>query len=300
MPETNVAQRSIVVGVDDSEGAVLAVQWAAETARRYAAPLRIVAAFRWLLPYWWGGAMYANARDLDVTKRVAEDLVERLVTAARADFPDLSVDGAALEGDPVAVLERESAAAAMVVIGSRRLGGLGSAVLGSVGVGISARSSCPAVVLRGPAGDPAEGAGVVVGVDGGEESADVLGFGFEYAARNELPLRAVLCWRPDALSWGQRDDQPFAREQAEAWLEASLIAGWQERYPQVKTRSLVLREQPVPGLLSESTGQQLLVVGSRGRGVMRGALLGSVSQGVLHHATCPVAIVPTHEGRSGL
>lgn len=288
------APRPVVVGVDDSEGTDLAVRWAAETAERYGAPLRVVAAFRWLLPYWWGGAMYADAEDLDVTKRVAEDLVQRFTTQAREAHPGLQVDGDAVDGDPVTVLEHESQRASMVVLGSRGLGGFGSVMLGSVGVGLSARAACPVIVLRGPSGDPAEGAGVVVGVDGSEESAEVLGFGFEYASRRGLPLRAVLCWRPDALSWTRRDSEPFAVERAEAWLSAALTAGWEQRYPDVKVRSLVLPEPPVEALLGEATGAHLLVVGSRGRGSIRGALLGSVSQGVLHHAMCPVAIVPTH------
>ena len=56
----------------------------------------------------------------------------------------------------------------------------------------------------------------------------------------------------------------------------------------------VIREHPVAGLVLASAAQYLLVVGSRGRHALAGILLGSVSQGVLHHATCPVAIVPTH------
>lgn len=56
----------------------------------------------------------------------------------------------------------------------------------------------------------------------------------------------------------------------------------------------VLREHAVAGLVAASTTQKLLVVGSRSRHARVGTSLGSVSQGVLHHATCPVAVVPTH------
>jgi nucleotide-binding universal stress UspA family protein len=57
----------------------------------------------------------------------------------------------------------------------------------------------------------------------------------------------------------------------------------------------VVRDHPVAGLVAASAGQDLLVVGSRSGHARVAALLGSVSQGVLHHATCPVAVVhPRH------
>jgi nucleotide-binding universal stress UspA family protein len=72
------------------------------------------------------------------------------------------------------------------------------------------------------------------------------------------------------------------------------LAGWRERYPDVDVHGAVIRDHAVAGLVSESTAERLLVVGSRGRHALAGTLLGSVSQGVLHHATCPVAVVPLH------
>jgi nucleotide-binding universal stress UspA family protein len=89
-----------------------------------------------------------------------------------------------------------------------------------------------------------------------------------------------------------RPEQP-APEGVEAWL-AETLAGWQEKFPDVTVHREVIRDYAVAGLLTASTGQHLLVVGNRGRHALAGTLLGSVSQGVLHHATCPVAVVPTH------
>jgi nucleotide-binding universal stress UspA family protein len=120
----------------------------------------------------------------------------------------------------------------------------------------------------------------------------LLEFGFDQASRSHAPLRAVLCWHPDLLASMLWRSEPPAPTRAEAWL-AEALAGWQEKYPDVAVRSGVVREHAAAGLVAESATAQLLVVGNRGRHAMAGTLLGSVSQAVLHHATCPVAVVPT-------
>ena len=54
-----------------------------------------------------------------------------------------------------------------------------------------------------------------------------------------------------------------------------------------------LREgQPQDVLVEESEGAEVLVVGSRGLGAFSRLVLGSVSEHVSHHATCPVVVVP--------
>lgn len=78
---------------------------------------------------------------------------------------------------------------------------------------------------------------------------------------------------------------------AGVWLSEAL-AGWGEQYPDVRTHASVTRDYPVSGLVAVSNEQDLLVVATRGRHSLVGRLLGSVSQGVLLYATCPVAVVP--------
>lgn len=62
-------------------------------------------------------------------------------------------------------------------------------------------------------------------------------------------------------------------------------------HPDVELNTRLMSGQPARCLLLAAESAELLVVGSRGRGGFSGLLLGSVSQGVLHHAHCPVAIV---------
>jgi nucleotide-binding universal stress UspA family protein len=72
---------------------------------------------------------------------------------------------------------------------------------------------------------------------------------------------------------------------------AERLAGWSEKYPDVPVHRLVVRDRPAHALVDESGRAQLVVVGSRGRGGFTGLLMGSVSQALLHHAHCPVAVV---------
>jgi nucleotide-binding universal stress UspA family protein len=289
-------QRAVLVGVDESPGADAALRWAIDDSRARHAPLRVVCAYRWAPGY---GRIPTHLKtpepDVENNRRFAAHLVATAVEQVALLATDAQVSGEAVDGNPVPVLIEESAEAAVLVLGSRHLEAFGSAVLGSVGAGVAARATCPVVVVRGPAGDPDEHAAVVVGVDGADSSQTVLEFAFGHASRHRVALHAVLCWRPDLLASMQWRPEPPPPERAQAWL-AEAMAGWQEMYPDVVVHSAVIRDHPVSGLIAESAAQYLLVVGGRGHHALTGTLLGSVSQGVLHHATCPVAVVPTHAG----
>ena len=285
---------AVVVGVDGTPDSYTAVRWAAEEATRRRLPLRLVYVFRWP-PNYGPTPMYAAwpARDPLEIKQAAEQLVAEAVGVARAARPDLEVTAESIEGLRVPQLLAESERAAVLVLGSRELGPFGSMVLGSVGAGVAARAACPVVVVRGPAGDPETGARVVAAVDGGESSEQVLGYAFEHASRYGIGVRAVLCWWPHVyeLSGWLRESYARAATRAEVWLSEAL-AGWREKYPDVPVSPCVVEAHAVSGLVAESAAAHLLVVGSRGRHALGGTLLGSVSQGVLHHATCPVAVLP--------
>lgn len=287
-----VGRFPVVVGVDESAGTDQALAWAVHEARSRAVAIRLVFAGGSVLTY-AGPRLYGNlpAPELVHVRRVGERLLGKAAARVADLAPDLEVISHAATAGPAHVLIEESARASLLVLGSRHLGTVGSVVLGSVSAAVSARAACPVVVLRGLAGMAGEHAAVVVGVDAHSSSEGVLEFGFDYASRRAVPLRAVLCWHPDLLAEMLWRPAPPAPERVEAWL-SEVLAGWRERYPDVAVHPGVIRDHPVTGLVAAATAQDLLVVGSHSHHALSGALLGSVSQGVLHHATCPVAVIP--------
>ena len=283
----------VVVGYDGSDGARLALRWAVEEAAARIAPLHLTYIYQ-------GGDLDGYVardgriltRELDLVRSSAHRLVVRgAVEVARISKGGVKTTAIIEDGNPIESLLRAASTAALIVLGSRHLGAAGSMLLGSTSAAVAARSTCPVVVMRGPAGDPAEGAPVVAGIDPDGGTDKVLDFAFDYAHRHRAPLEPVMCWHVDPWSqttWGPQRPAP-------ARVDAALsdaLSDRRDRYPNVQVRPTVLRAHPVHGLVDESTAGRLLVVGSRGRHALAGTLLGSVSQGVLHHATCPVAVVP--------
>jgi nucleotide-binding universal stress UspA family protein len=194
------------------------------------------------------------------------------------------------------LLVEESERARLVVVGSRGLGGFTGLVVGSTALTLGAHARCPIAVVRTPGGDeePPTTGPVVLGVDGSPAGEPAIGFAYEAAALRRVPLVAVHAWsdvsmRPSMLP-PLDYDWPII-EDDERRLLAQRLAGWQEKYPEVRVERLVTEGRPARSLLRAAESAQLVVVGSRGRGGLRGLLLGSTSQALLHHAPCPVTVV---------
>src|SRR5690625_1875903 len=130
---------------------------------------------------------------------------------------------------------------------------------------------------------------VVVGVDGSPSSKNALRCAIWHADQNEGRIVAVRAWDvPGLYAWDVPGPEQFAQQTSMA-LEETINEVTSQ--PPVQISHDVIQGQPVEALLNaaENVNADLLVVGNRGHGGFAGALLGSVSQQVVHYARCPVA-----------
>jgi nucleotide-binding universal stress UspA family protein len=162
---------------------------------------------------------------------------------------------------------------------------------GSVSSSVAARAQSPVVVVSGSNPLPGETSQVVVGVKPDETARPVLAFAFAYAECHSLGVHAILSCRDATFV-----DARYTPDQSQRWL-AEALAGYRDEYPGVFTTTALVRSDPAPTLVVEAASSALLVVGRHGRTPRLGALLGSVSQAVVHHATRPVAVIPVGASR---
>jgi nucleotide-binding universal stress UspA family protein len=143
---------------------------------------------------------------------------------------------------------------------------------------------------------------VLLATDGSPTAEQAAASATELARLLETELVVVTVWNIPypAVAFGSPVPMngELAKLSEEEARRANAQASTRAEEAGVETRSLVLRGSPVEEicLAAESTDAQLLVLGSHGWGVVRRALFGSVSTGVLHRAPCPVLVVPPHDG----
>ena len=290
------ASRPVVVGLDRSAQAWAAVDYAAALAVRRGVPLLALHAYE-PSQYAVRSPLGTMADTDGVLRNVAERLVADVVDVVTHRHPEVQVRTRLEAGSATEQLLEESQRATAVVLGSRGTGGFADLLVGSTTLHVAAHADCPVIAVRAPdeeAGLPHNG--VVVGVDGSPVSEPAIEYAFEAAADLGEPLTALHAWH-DITRTGTGRMMPLGYDPAEVLDRERLtlaesLAGWQEKFPEVEVHHKVtIGRHPVDSLVRRSQDARLLVVGCRGRGSVRSALLGSVSHGVLHHAKVPVAVV---------
>ena len=269
--------RPVVVGVDATPHSDVALRWAVSEAALRDRPLHVVAAAPVERPR-LGRVPAAPDRSPvpdEALVRPGQYAAGRL-TADRVTT-EISTD------PPVRALARAADAAELVVVSAHQRHNRRS-----VAHAVAAHAVCPVIVVGTP--DGPERQHIVVGLDGSAESDYALAFAFDEAARRGASIEAVHSWRPMGSEasygrWIERTEETFRQQVRDS------VAPLRTKYPNVTVVEHVLQGSPADQLAERSADADLVVVGSRGYGRVIGRLLGSVSQGLLDRAQCPVAVL---------
>ncbi|MFD6300012.1 universal stress protein [Streptomyces sp. NPDC060235] len=284
----------ITVGVDGSPESRAALGWAAREAVRRDLPLKVVYAWHWPPHDMVGGG------DREDQERWARGMVEDAARTVTDRHEGLRVTAEVLDGEAVEALLRVAGPEGVLVLGSRGYGAFVGFLLGSVGQQVISRSPGPVVLVRTedrPEGE-AGGREIVVGQQGGpDDSAPGLRFAFETAAARGAAVRAVRAWSlPPVFAYSPASlrllDEAGGLEPYERKALDEALQPWRERYPEVAVTEHVEMGSAGQVLLSLSDRAQLMVVGRRAERSAVGGRIGSVAHAVMHHAPCPVAVVP--------
>ncbi|MGP9538566.1 universal stress protein [Brachybacterium sp. AOP43-C2-M15] len=285
----------VVVGFDGSPHAEVALSWAAGVAARRDAALTVLSSYRVAFPVYSTYAAFPPEPESEALKRHAEALLEAAAEQLAGHPGEVSY--VSVEGDSVGALIDASRNAQLMVVGARGRGGFLGRILGSVADALPGHAECPTVVV--PAGAALSDGPVVVGVDGSPHGRRAMLHAAEEAAERGAVLSVVIAlpppdsgefWYP-VLSQNHSELIESRRAELRDELEGE-IAWLTGHVPDLDVTGEVRVGQAAGVLQDAARSAQLTVVGTRGRGALTSALLGSVSRATLHGAEGPVMVVP--------
>jgi nucleotide-binding universal stress UspA family protein len=275
-----------IVGVDGSENARRAAEWAVDQAA--GRDVRIVVLAAWTVPMMAtgmlpGGGMLPNWPELEsAVERSTEEL------AAELARDGVTIEARTEQGPAAQVLIEASREAALLVVGGRGLGRAKGLMLGSV----SQRCASQAVVPTAVIGDEAplgRARSIVVGYDASVNARRAAQWSLEFAGPDaEVTILDALALAPWLPADVVRERHAAEVEAVEAEFQAHMA----ELDPNHRAiHTLVLADARV-ALLEASQQADLLVLGARGRGRLGSMLLGSTTNWLLQAATCAMVVVP--------
>ncbi|MFH8250180.1 universal stress protein [Microbacterium sp. B2969] len=271
----------IVIGFDGSPGAESALDWVTDRAHRHPVLIDLV------------GVANMFASDRTGALERLEDAEARM----RSRLPGTAVESHLVDGTMPGTLVHAARSADLLVIGIDREHLVRTAVKGWMPLRVAVRSHLPTCLV--PGGWSAADGPVFVGVD--EDSSDAaLLFAAAEAAEATSTLRIVHAWSEEhPVRSGSLVVMTAPRTRADhERLMRRATEKARETHQGLTVESDLIHEDDAANLLrSLTTGGSLVVLGTHGRGLLSGAMAGSVAQKVLWDLRAPVCVVPD-ENRS--
>jgi nucleotide-binding universal stress UspA family protein len=278
----------VTVGVDCSAGSAVALQWAREHAGELGVVYPVMAFVSG--PFVYGFGTIDGSADTGEPYR--SEAVAHLGRFLEEHAPSLADTGAVIESRPGPGLVHAAEGSELLVVGTRGWSTRDDLSLGSVGAYCARHSGVPVALVPPGAGHVHEHLDVVVGFDGSPHARSALRWTLTHVRRS---ARVVAVWAypsesviGEPLTLSPEDARARARQDLEVSMAAMLHDI--EAHPPVELR--VVPGDPRVALRAASSDADLLVVGSRGHGVLDRLLLGSVANALVHHPTVPTVVVP--------
>lgn len=281
-------QRSICVGIDGSDAAVHAAEWAATEAAARNVPLELVHVIATDNDY---GLI---PMDIELEQGYAREILDKAKVAVAALDDSVKVETEIITGRLQPTFRYLSESADLVVVGSIGVSHVRQLLLGSTSVALAHNAMCPVAIVR-PNRDgslPSTGP-VVVAVDHSAGNDALVGVAAKEASIRHADLLAVHVWRLRGIK-SDEFHTAAANQLAQELLE-SRISKWQRAFPDVHMNSLALKGHATHNFEDLTETAQLVVVGGRANPSVPGHALGSVTNALVHHSKCPVLIVPGTE-----
>ncbi|MFF3127623.1 universal stress protein [Streptomyces sp. NPDC057908] len=284
---------SVIVGVDGSEPARRAALWAAAEATRRDSPLCIVHAAD-------TDGRVLSAESIERVSSAGHELLREAAAAVEEQYSGLHVTTEFSRSAPVPSLHRTAGLRGTVVVGNRGLGGFKDLMLGSVGLKLAAGATTPVIVVRGT--DNKTETGVVLAAVRDEHDTECARYAAREAEIRKASLRLLHVWNileSAGLVVTMLDDvEAIAGEHVHHLMTVKeRIHG---EFPDLDVQADTEKSLTVAGVLVEASRHaDLLVMGGRRSPGFIGPTLGRATHSLLHHAHCPVQLIPRHGSGHG-
>ncbi|MFD8410957.1 universal stress protein [Streptomyces sp. NPDC059650] len=284
------ATSSVTVGVDGSGPARTAALWAAGEAVRRGRPLHVVHGADTD-----GRALYVSAETIEKVRAAGRELLDDTARAVTAEYPDLHVTTEFSRTDAVTTLHRAGGLHGTIVVGHRGLGGFHSLMLGSVGLKTAAGARTPVIVVRGV--DEAEERGTVLAAVRDEDDLAGALYAAQEAELRKASLQLLHVWNMIQSAGNVVSMLDDVDEMAVQHVQAlnAVTGSIRDEFPDLAVRADAEKSTSVAGVLVEASRHaDLLVMGGRRAPTTLGLgrNLGRATHSVLHHAHCPVLLIP--------